>query len=223
MRFEQTWRTLDIDPLTATAAEIEAEPMFYNATRGFLNGDRTPRPLTGRFFGALIDECIALGDDFSLDTRSHMLMRGWLPAIPGWHHDDVDRAEHGQPDYDKPLPANRIIYVVALDASDAPTGSMTEFARSGEPVDVTWPVPADEVVYRYWDHELRTGMRLNTTTLQSGQIAEFGAEDFHRAMPAMRSGWRWFARLTINPGPRDVEPKIRRQAQVYLPVTNAGW
>jgi len=128
-----------------------------------------------------------------------MLMRGWYPAIPGWHHDDVDRGENGQPDYDGDwLRKDRIMICVALDADDAPTGSLTEWVD--EPVNLRWPLPDDEPVYRYWDQQIdQEGFR--THTYPSGTIVLFTQESLHRAVPAAGSGWRWFCRITVNPGP----------------------
>lgn len=162
--------------------------------------------------------------EWSLDTRSHMLMRGHYPAIPGWHHDDVDRGSNGQPDYDR-TPSNdgRVMFAVCVDAFNAPTGSMTEFIERGSIVSVPWPVPEDAPVYRYWDAHIEQECAARRETLESGKIVRFWQGDFHRAMPARTSGWRWFARLTVNPGPRPSGPKLRSFSTVYVPVTNAGW
>jgi hypothetical protein len=175
-------------------------------------------PITQRFI-----EASRLPTDavVSIDSRSHMLMRGWYPAIPGWHHDDVDRGASGQPDYDAPLDRHRAMAAVCVDASDQPTGSMTEFL-SGV-VSVPWPVPEDAPVYRYWDAHIEREVTNKRIVLASGQIQWFTCSDFHRAMPATSGGWRWFGRITLHPGPRPAEGKVRRQAQVYLPVTNNGW
>lgn len=204
--------------------------MFYNSD--IVHQPSTaaghPAPIVDMFLDAL--ELGLMGPvlggphvDWSLDTRSHMLMRGWYPAIPGWHHDDVDRGPTGQPDYDAPLAEGRRMFVCVIDASDRPTGSLTEFFQPGQTVSVPWPVPTDQPVYRYWDAHIERESDAERFELISGAVYEFGPGDFHRALPARSDGWRWFARLTINPGPRPAEPKIRRQAQVYLPVTNLGW
>jgi hypothetical protein len=223
MLFDQNWHPLEGAPrITATAEEIEREPMLYNcAQRQTL---RMGGDLTVRLLAAIETVVGFLPGDFSLDTRSHMLMRGWYPAIPGWHHDDIDRAENGQPDYDRaPRNDGRLMYTVVVDASDQPTGCMTEFLARGERVSVPWPVPEDRPVYSYWDAHIENECRAPRANLEDGVITVFDQGDFHRAMPAKATGWRWFARLTINPGPRGAPAKIRRQAQVYLPVTNKGW
>lgn len=222
MIFSQGWEAVTERVLSATAEQIEREPMGFNLSHSmaWLGGsDLTFRFLdaVGNLMGGELPERI------SLDTRSHMLMRGWYPAIPGWHHDDVDRGPSGQPDYDAPLDPERVMYTVVVDALDAPTGAMTEFLHTASRVSVPWPVPTDEPVYRYWDAHLEAECLAPRVRLKSGVIYRFTQADFHRAMPAEGNGWRWFARLTINPGRRPAPGKVRRQTQVYLPVTNKGW
>lgn len=86
---------------------IKNEPMFFNSDFQFAyeNGGE----ITKAFLNALPDNWKVR--DLVFDSRVHMLMPGWYPAIPGWHHDDVPRApiptgQHfitaGQPDYDNP-------------------------------------------------------------------------------------------------------------------------
>lgn len=60
-----------------------------------------------------------------IDSRVHMLMPGWYPCIPGWHHDDVQRTRKDkQPDYfaENPIRAQHIMMLVGADVS------ATEFA-----------------------------------------------------------------------------------------------
>lgn len=76
---------------------VKNEPMFFNASPIFAyeNGG----PITKAFLeltGMLDKPCV-------IDTRVHMLMKGWYPCIPGWHHDDVPRTTStGQPNYKTP-------------------------------------------------------------------------------------------------------------------------
>lgn len=232
MQIAQTTTVLapDMPALTATAEQIEAQPMFYNADLALWLSTPTC-PLTTQFIDVVGEHLDLSAEVFgreptrwSLDTRSHMLMRGWYPAIPGWHHDDVDRGLNGQPNYDGEwLHQDRRMFVCVVDADDQPTGSLTEFISDGETVSVPWPVPDDDPVYRYWDAHIEREVDAKRTVLRSGVIYEFNQASFHRAMPATSNGWRWFARLIVNPGPRPARPKVRRQTQVYLPTTNLGW
>ena len=230
MKFEQTAHVV-AHMRPRLAAEIEIEPMLYNA------GPELAASAAGPMASELLDMAFKLPGwehaawgPWSLDCRSHMLMRGWYPAIPGWHHDDVDRGSDGQPIYDREMPPDRKMLAVVIDAHDAPTVALTEWAGTNPyptvdeaaVVDVSWPLPGDAPVYRYWDNEIRS-MNLPTWRALSGRVIEFDPYDFHRARPAERTGWRWFARLTLNPGPRPDVAKVRAQTQVYLPVTNEGW
>jgi hypothetical protein len=218
MRFHQLHHDTDIQTIYATAEQIEQEPMFYNADVRLVRS--TDAPLTRRWLAAMGVDLYDTDARWSLDTRSHMLMRGWFPAIPGWHHDDVDRGDMGQPDYDADW-VSRPMRLTVVDADDQPTGSLTEWIVR-QPVSVTWPLPGDEPVYRYWDNQIESD-QYGRWTYESGRTVAFDSGDFHRAMPAKSSGWRWFARLCLNPGQRGAAPKIRRQCQVYLPTTNKGW
>lgn len=228
MKFTPSWFDCTPgNPLIASAAQIEAEPMFYNATPDWEEFMLMAHPLTNHFITAcrLSGEFNPILGNWSLDTRSTMLQPGWIPAIPGWHHDDVDRDATGQPIYHDPEwfhPKRRMITTV-IEALGRPTGSRTEFVD--QVVDVTYPVRDGKTVYADWDITLQAMelVNLKTRFLESGKLYSFGQQDFHRATPATSFGWRWFARLTINPGPRPAGPKIRRQVQIYTPYKEQGW
>ena len=76
--------------------EIKNEPMLFNCSADAaweLGG-----PITRAFL-----ESLGSHQAVVIDTRSHMLMQGWWPCIPGWHHDDVPRSRSdGQPNYETP-------------------------------------------------------------------------------------------------------------------------
>lgn len=65
---------------------IKNEKMFFNSDLVFAyeNGG----PITKSFIDNLPEEWKT---NSVFDSRVHMLMPGWYPAIPGWHHDDVPR------------------------------------------------------------------------------------------------------------------------------------
>jgi hypothetical protein len=69
-------------------SEIKKEPMFFNSDfdYAYLNGGK----ITRSFLDNLPD---GWRIDVVFDSRIHMLMPGWYPSIPGWHHDDVPRPE----------------------------------------------------------------------------------------------------------------------------------
>lgn len=195
---------------------IKHEPMLFAASYSF--AEANGGPLTKSFLYSLIDKDIPL-DDLIIDTRVHMLMKGWFPCIPGWHHDDVIRTrQDGQPDYDHPnaLKPEHIVCVV-----DGGTGSMTEFISS----ELTMTeVPVDKVVYKEWNSEINND-RINDVSIQTiknGEILQFNTETFHRGVSAVGNGFRWFCRASFN-STRTPANEIRQNANVYMSNLNEGW
>jgi hypothetical protein len=219
--FESKYTWVDTMQGDFPAATIELEPMFYRASYSFANSHAGS--LTREFLRLLWKNARQLGVDEStplvIDSRTHMLMRGMYPCVPGWHHDDIPRdTPDGQPNYDKPSYFSRHLMAV-VDADDARTGSFPQFLSGN--VDVPWPVPEGEIVYNAWDAHLRAAGRQGVA-VENRQVVSFSCSTFHRGMPAKSTGWRWFIRASWST--RVVpENKIRRNANVYLPLTAPGW
>jgi len=199
------------------ARVVESEPMLFRADWDFAmsNGGT----ITMLFLDAIKD--VVPRDSVVIDSRSHMLMRGWFPCIPGWHHDDVRRTgPNGQPDYENQGYHSRHLMCV-VDALDQPTEALTEFMIGN--IDVPWPVPDGTNVYSTWDAYLNTmSAKPRIIQVKSGQIVDFDAHAFHRGVPAKYTGWRFFIRLTTDTGIKP-ENKIRKNANVYLPAVSNGW
>lgn len=203
---------------------IKNEPMFFNCDREFAMDKGGP--ITRSFLAAVVQ---AWGDvPLVFDSRVHMLMPGWYPAIPGFHHDDVPRPEipvgqhfitAGQPDYDNPRYHSKHI-VGLVNAQVCPT----EFALG----DCEMPAVADgDLIYRKWHKEVEA-------LLAKGQMARFIAPDrmlvhfdwqsFHSGTKAVGNGWRWFGRVSRNTDRVDkITNEIRVNAQVYLEFPMEGW
>lgn len=213
-----------LSQLKATAEQIESEPMLFHADWRF--ADKHGGPLTRRFLSGILTHLIGGSERYvSIDSRSHMLMPGWFPAIPGWHHDSVERSPlHGQPLYDSegPLGLHSEHYMMVIDATDQPTGAMTEFIA--DKVSVPNPYNQSSLpVYGLWDNYINTFLPHATKfTVDSGLLYFFDNTQFHRAMPAVNNGWRWFIRATVSLKPAH-DSKIRRNANVYLPEPGRGW
>jgi hypothetical protein len=192
---------------------IKNEPMLFGASWAFARGHGGA--VTNDFLDAL-GETGSHWEQGCIDTRVHMLMPGWYPAIPGWHHDDVPRSEvTGQPNYDNlGYHANHAMAVVG---SAAPTA----FAV-GE-VDME-KVPDGKIVYQVW-HEEVEGLiakgQLAYQEIKPCLLYEFDWQSFHRATASKASGWRWFGRVTLRV-PR-FRNEVRRQVQVYVDPLNKGW
>ena len=219
MVFESSFE--DIGPFTPEGEVAKEEPMFFNASVEFarLHGG----PITKAFLGALPSGW----DDAVFDSRVHMLMPGWFPAIPGWHHDDVPRSpvkvgEHfingGQPDYDTPrAPSEHILGL--WNGHICPT----YFIKGRCPMSA---VP-EGLIYRQWHIEVEKLIAENQVekvAAPSGRLIFFNANAFHAAQPAVGNGWRWFGRVSRNTDRcKTITNELRTQVQIYMPFPMEGW
>lgn len=203
---------------------IKKEPMFFNceAQYAFDNGGE----ITKSFFRSI--PMSWKEEPLVFDSRVHMLMPGWYPAIPGWHHDDVPRAEiptgqhfitAGQPDYDNPrYKAEHILGLVNADV--CPTWFAT-----GE---CTMPaIPGEELIYRKWHEEverLLSENKMEKKVCKDRMLYYFDWQAFHSGTKAVTNGWRWFGRVSRNTDrTKQVTNEIRVNAQVYLEFPMEGW
>lgn len=197
--------------------EIKNEPMLFSADFGFAADHAGP--ITRPFLNFLITTGEPL-TAWIIDSRVHMLMAGWFPAIPGFHHDDIPRTRPGdnQPDYDNP--AYKAYHVMGM--VDDGTGSHTEYLTS--PITVS-KIPIGKTIYEAWDREVTAQLvagKVQSARISSGSVLKFGPEDFHRAIAATGTGWRYFIRATRGSG-RKPSNELRQQTQVYMSCLTAGW
>lgn len=189
--------------------EIKNEPMLFScdADTARQNGG----PITRAFLDRLHPE-FANG---IMDSRVHMLMPGWYPCIPGWHHDDVPRSTPtGQPNYIDPEYRSR--HCLALVNGDiAPTEFLTGL--------ISVPAPSiATAIYQKWDEYLERHPMGERWSCPDRKLVYFNCDTFHRGVPAVRNGWRWFGRISIDTD-RKPTNEIRAQVQVYMSAINAGW
>jgi hypothetical protein len=206
------------------ASEIKNEPMFFNC--GYEFAIKNGGPITQSFLRSLPDNW--KNQPLVFDSRVHMLMPGWYPAIPGFHHDDVPRppipvgqhfATAGQPDYDNPrYLSEHILGLVNADICP------TEFAL-GECV--MPEVPDGELIYRRWHKEveqLLNKKQLTRFIAPDRTLVHFDWQTFHTGTKAVANGWRWFGRVSRNTERvSTVTNEIRVNAQVYLEFPMEGW
>lgn len=187
---------------------VRAEPMLFGCDES--SAYRLGGPLT-RVFTSFLGE-----GPWILDSRVHMLMPGWYPCIPGWHHDDVPRErDDGQPEYDHPSYRSDHMMMIV----DSGTGSNTEFLTD----EVTLErVPDGSVVYREWDARIRARVGVPSRLVRNCEVLGFSDHDFHRGSPAISDGWRWFIRASRGTR-RPFLNETRKQVQVYVPAVMAGW
>jgi hypothetical protein len=203
---------------------IKKEPMFFNSDLEYAyeNGS----DITKEFIDALPKEWKLSNVVF--DSRIHMLMPNWYPAIPGWHHDDVPRPEipvgqhfltAGQPDYDNTRYFSEHILGL-VNADVCPTQFATGIC--------TMPKVEDgETVYKKWHIEveklLKSG-QLELHEVEDRTLYQFDWKTFHTGTKAVKNGWRWFGRVSRNTDrTKTITNEIRVNAQVYLEFPMEGW
>jgi hypothetical protein len=195
--------------------QIKNEPMFYNC--GMDYAYKHGGPITRSFMDALPYSWKT--SDVVFDSRVHMLMPGWYPCIPGWHHDDIPRGADGQPIYnDPPYRAQHILGLVNADICP------THFAigRCEMPIPV-----AGEILYEKWHPvvaELVKNEQLELRMAADRMMYQLDDETFHNGSAAVADGWRWFGRISrYTHRVHHITNEIRVNAQVYLELLNKGW
>jgi hypothetical protein len=202
-------------PANFSDEELKNEPMFFNCDLNFClkNGG----PITRSFLENMPGDwkkCHPV-----IDSRVHMLMSGWCPAIPGFHHDDVPRnTPTGQPNYDNlDYYSQHLTGVVNADVAP------TLFALGRH----TLPKIESGVIYREWHPSVLEQLQnkiLIPYEIKSGEYIQFDWQSMHTAQKAVKNGWRWFIRLSRKTERQfTVTNEIRRQVQVYLENPTDGW
>lgn len=201
-------------------SHIRAEPQLFNCDmkHAYILGG----PITQQFLSALPPDWH--DEPVVVDTRVHMLMEDWFPAIPGWHLDDVCRnTTSGQPNFE--TPEYRSFHIMALQNAEI---CPTEFISSDWAVNVD-PERVYESANTYlWKNEGHIARQ----KVRSGELYLFDDRTFHRCTPAVGRGWRWFGRVsryfhghhgTSMPRPNERTNEMRTQTQVYLSALGKGW
>lgn len=194
---------------------IKNELMFFNSNLDF--SYKNGGDITKSFIDALPDDwknCNPV-----LDSRVHMLMKGWYPCIPGYHHDDVPRSPiTNQPDYDNPTYYSE--HLMGLVNGDI---CPTVFALGNHQL----PKIDNDIIYKRW-HSIVEGQIevdiLKKYECPSGKLIQFDWQSMHTGQRAIKDGWRWFVRLSRNTERQNnISNELRRQVQVYLEFPMEGW
>lgn len=194
-------------------SDVKNEPMLFSCDRK--TAHELGGPMTRAFLAALKADW--RDGEIIIDSRVHMLMPGFWPCIPGWHHDDVPRErEDGQPNYYNPsYEAEHCMAIVG-------EASVTEFAVGA----VFLPdVSLGEVYYRTWHPLINEAIEAADLTVMKapvGRLIYFDSHAFHQGVPATKTGWRWFIRASRNTSRRATN-ELRKQVQVYLSEPMQGW
>lgn len=146
-----------------------------------------------------------------IDTRSHMLMKTWCPAIPGYHTDHVPRSlPNAQPDLTQTAHQTHYMAVIG-DSVSSP-----EFVTQP----ITLQIDETKPIYRQCNEQINA-LNPDRMFVMDNNIWKFSSTDFHRATPAIKDGWRFFVRSSYHTG-IDPKNKIRKQVQVYMDF-NRSW
>lgn len=221
------WYGESFGPFEPSQEQIKAEPMFFNSS--WLYAIEHGGPITRTFLKNLPKN--KGWESGVFDSRVHMLMPGWYPAIPGWHHDDVPRPKKikpgthfmtaGQPDYKNMTYKSE--HIMGLCNGDI---CPTQFACG----QIELPDPKEgELVYRKWHPLVNSAIEKGELILKlapSLRYIHFDWQSFHQGQKTVGNGWRWFGRITKNSDrckPENISNEIRTQVQVYLEFPMEGW
>lgn len=197
--------------------QIKNEKMFFNCSLNFAyeNGGE----ITKSFINSLPHDW--KNEKIVFDSRVHMLMNGWYPCIPGWHHDDVWRNPNlnNQPDYNNmPYHSSHILGIVNSDICP------TNFALGNIKVPA---VNKGKNIYEVWNEHLdnmEKNNELNIISVKDRTLYFFDWKTFHRGTKAINNGFRWFGRVSKNTDRvNNITNEIRINSQVYLEYPNKGW
>lgn len=195
-----------------TEKQIMNEPMVFSADPLFAwkNGGS----ITRMFLESL---SLPTNRNVVIDTRLHMLKKGWFPSIPGFHLDAIPRGEDGQPNLLHPAIKDIEHYLCIVDYN---TGSLTEFLRE-QPTNL--PITVDKG--NLWGEHSRLIKESNPNTFKIDNcgIYKFDAMEYHNTTPATGSGWRLFIRASVNTLTHGPFNEVRKQVQTYLPFEDLGW
>lgn len=163
-----------------------------------------------------------------VDVKTHMLMPGMIPAIPGWHTDGVPRGGKslspaaGAPHIHMQIGSDSPRYHLLVVGGDCPT----KFIASRNINLVTENLPNLYAGISSQVCEMDNKGLLDTYDAPDGQVVEWDWWELHTAQQARAPGWRYLIRVTetdyLEPQ-KDLRLVLRNQQQVYLPTEKFGW
>ncbi|QYC52552.1 hypothetical protein [Salmonella phage SSBI34] len=161
-----------------------------------------------------------------VDVKTHMLMPGMIPAIPGWHTDGVPRGgkmspAKGEPNIHMQEQASSPRYHLLVVGGDCPT----KFIHSRN-LNLNVDVPNLYTGISSQVAEMEQQGFIDAYDAPDGQVVEWDWWEIHTAQQARAPGWRYLIRVTetdyLEPQ-TDLRLVLRNQQQVYLPTEKFGW
>lgn len=203
--------------------EVKNEPMLFNCdvSGALMHGG----PITRMFLRHLPQGWV--GAPLVIDSRVHMLMPGWYPCIPGWHHDDVPRTRaDGQPNYGEGQ--DRSAHIIALVNGDI---CPTHFAVGSAAFEMP---KGDQPLYSAWHRDVEKLLedgQLERVVAPSNHLIRFTDRTWHTGTKAVANGWRFFIRASrywdadgnVIARRNERTNEVRKQVQVYLDDPFRGW
>lgn len=163
-----------------------------------------------------------------VDTKIHMLMPGFSPAILGYHNDGSPRDQNKNPQ-GKSVPSlqdqeneeryNRYHIIVTG------SGCLTQFLP--EPLELDLK-DKDYSLYAEMSNKVQSLVKenkINLFEIPSCQTVEFDWWNIHTGVIATKHEWRYLIRVCESDfyePQKDLRKVIRMQSQVYSPA-NFGW
>lgn len=167
-----------------------------------------------------------------VDVKTHMLMPGMIPAIPGWHTDGVPRGEgltpngKGKPNIRAQENMSSPRYHLLVTGGDCPTRFIRE--RS---IDLDIPDGNTTELYASLSKQIQDNLKsseceYHTYDVPDSVVMEWDWWELHTAQRARTHGWRYLIRVTetdfVEPV-KDLRQVLRNQQQVYIPTETYGW
>lgn len=164
-----------------------------------------------------------------VDTKIHMLMPNFSPAINGWHTDGVPRGDgldpqaKAAPNIEAQEKLNDTRFHLLVTGS----GCLTEIVKDRN-IELHVPNAPSTRLYKDLDMQVKRGVENGTLTAEevpSCTAVEFDWWDLHTGKEATKHEWRYLIRVTETdymPPQTNLRDIIRTQQNVYLPH-NFGW
>jgi hypothetical protein len=161
-----------------------------------------------------------------VDTKIHMLMPGFYPAIPSWHTDGVPRGEELRPDV-KGAPdihAQEWMTPSRFHLLVTGEGCLTDFVTT--PIELNVPDEPNTELYKMIHDQIEERKNdLEITTIPTCTVVEWDWWNIHRGVKAQKHEWRYLIRVTETDHMQpqtDLRQIFRTQIQVYVPES-FGW
>jgi len=212
-------------------------------TGGIPQPDQEEIKLTPQLWNADLDTALLYGGDLTraalgamnirgdkkhiiVDSKVHMLMPGFYPAIPGWHNDGTPRGHGGvntkaAPNFLLQESLSDVRYHLLVTG----TGCLTQFMDGPLDIEVDNLDPGAYAKITAEVNRIAEAEPYRVWSMPSCSVIEWDWWSMHAAGAAKHHEWRFLIRVleTDHDEPQtDLRKIIRTQQQVYVPEV-FGW